>query len=285
MRGQIHDHHNRANRASLPARCPRRPHRQRLARVPGDGRLVLRQHHVGDRRGRALARARCAEDRHARDELEQEAELADEEHAMARHAIEQLAPLLGAEAREAGTSDERGPPLRHRVCDARVEHGSAVVLAELVVLVRRAHEHVHARSRLLASLDERHDGVAAEVRIDRDRVVAAIRDYQSLVGEAFALARCACGYAINLRSETQVKEYLYDIAKFPVQKSGKRKVAGAKSKGQSSDTDAINALRMSILPFDADHENSEGLSLDYILQRLDGGADMFLEALKIEIEA
>jgi DNA polymerase I-like protein with 3'-5' exonuclease and polymerase domains len=119
------------------------------------------------------------------------------------------------------------------------------------------------------------------IRVDRLAVVEAIRVYQRLVDDAFALARVACGYAINLRSETQVKEYLYEIAKFTVQKSGKRKASGSRSSGQSSDQDAINALRMGCLPFDADLENSEGLSLDYILQRIDGGADMFLESLAL----
>lgn len=119
------------------------------------------------------------------------------------------------------------------------------------------------------------------IRVDRRAVVEAIGTTQGLVNEAFALARVACGYAINLRSETQVKEYLYDIAKFTVQKSGKRKAAGTKSSGQSSDQDAINALRMATVPFDADHENSQGLDLDYILGRIDQGADMFLEAIAL----
>ena len=116
------------------------------------------------------------------------------------------------------------------------------------------------------------------IRVDRLAVVEAIRVYQRLVDDAFALARVACGYAINLRSETQVKEYLYEIAKFPVQKSGKRKAAGSTSNGQSSDQDAINALRMAARPFDADYENGEGLSLEYALGRIDDGAHMFLEA-------
>lgn len=119
------------------------------------------------------------------------------------------------------------------------------------------------------------------IRIDRDSVVAAISEYQQLVNSAFDLARVACGYAINLRSETQVKEYLYGIAKFPVQKSGKRKAAGSKSSGQSSDQDAINAIRSTVLPFDADYEQSEGLSLDYILGRIDEGANIFLEAMAL----
>lgn len=123
------------------------------------------------------------------------------------------------------------------------------------------------------------------IAVDRQAVTQAIREYQSLVDESFALARVAAGYAINLRSETQVKEYLYDIAKFPVQKSGKRKAAGTKSSGQSSDQDAINALRMSSCPFDADVENGEGLSLAYILERIDRGADMFLEALALHTYA
>lgn len=119
------------------------------------------------------------------------------------------------------------------------------------------------------------------IAVDRHAVCAAIMDYQRLVDEAFALARVACGYAINLRSETQVKEYLYDIAKFTVQKSGKRKAAGSKGSNQSSDSDAINALRMGCLPFDADYENGEGLSLEYILGRIDRGAHMFLEAVAL----
>ena len=63
--------------------------------------------------------------------------------------------------------------------------------------------------------------------VDRRAVVEAIGTTQGLVNEAFAFARVACGYAINLRSETQVKEYLYDIAKFPV-----RKVASVKGWSQ-----------------------------------------------------
>ena len=124
------------------------------------------------------------------------------------------------------------------------------------------------------------------IRVDRSAVVEAIGVSQGLIHEAFALARVACGYAINLRSETQVKEYLYDIStKYVVQKSSKRKAAGVKSSGLSSDADAINALRMAVLPFDADIENGQGLSLDYILQRIDEGADMFLEAMALHTYA
>jgi DNA polymerase I-like protein with 3'-5' exonuclease and polymerase domains len=124
------------------------------------------------------------------------------------------------------------------------------------------------------------------IRIDQHAVVDSIRVYQGLVNDAFDLARVACGYAINLRSESQVKEYLYVIAGHQAQKSGKRKAAGAgKSSGLSSDQDAINALRMAVLPFDADYENGEGLSLEYILQRIDEGADMFLEAMALHTYA
>lgn len=123
------------------------------------------------------------------------------------------------------------------------------------------------------------------IRVDRSAVVEAIGVSQGLIHEAFALARVACGYAINLRSETQVKEYLYDIALYEVQKSGKRKPAGTKSSGQSSDQDAINALRMRVLPFDADTENGEGLTLEYVLGRIDQGADMFLEAMALHTYA
>lgn len=120
------------------------------------------------------------------------------------------------------------------------------------------------------------------IRLDREAIVREIGEYQSLVDDAFALARVACGYAINLRSETQVKEYLYVIAGYQAQKSGKRKAPGAgKSSSLSSDQDAINALRMAVLPFDADYENGEGLSLEYVLQRIDEGAHMFLEALAL----
>lgn len=123
------------------------------------------------------------------------------------------------------------------------------------------------------------------IRVDRHAVCVSIMDYQRLVNEAFALARVACGYAINLRSETQVKEYLYDIAKFTVQSSGKRKAAGSKTSNRSSDQDAINALRMGVLPFDADYENEHGLSLDYILRRIEQGANMFLESLALHTYA
>lgn len=123
------------------------------------------------------------------------------------------------------------------------------------------------------------------IALDRHAIVEAIAEYQALVDEAFALARVACGYAINLRSETQVKEYLYDIAQFQVQKSGKRKQAGTKSSGQSSDQDAINALRMRSYPFDADVENGDGLALEYVLGRIDQGANMFLEAMALHTYA
>ena len=119
------------------------------------------------------------------------------------------------------------------------------------------------------------------IRVDRSAVVEAIGVSQGLIHEAFALARVACGYAINLRSETQVKEYLYDIAKFAVQSSGKRKAAGSKANARSSDQDAVNALRMGVFPFDADYENEHGLSLDYVLGRIEQGAHMFLESLAL----
>jgi DNA polymerase I-like protein with 3'-5' exonuclease and polymerase domains len=113
--------------------------------------------------------------------------------------------------------------------------------------------------------------------IDRGAVVSAIRDYQSLVHEATLLARVACGYAINLRSGPQVKEYLYTIGQYETQKSSKR----TSKSGVSNDSDAINNLRQSCVPFDADYEMAEGLSLSYILDLIEQGADMFLEAMAL----
>ena len=113
------------------------------------------------------------------------------------------------------------------------------------------------------------------IKVDIARCLALTSGYRALVQEAVALATAATGWPINLSSPEQVKHWLYEVCGYDTQT---KKAKGKKA--VSTNEDALNALRATYsMPFEAEYEEKEGLSLDYISDRIGQGADPFLEAL------
>lgn len=113
------------------------------------------------------------------------------------------------------------------------------------------------------------------IKVDGVRACNLIHQYQSLVEETMGMATAACGWPINLSSPDQLKHWLYTHCGYETQH---KKAKGKKT--VSTNEDALNALRATYsLPFEAEYEEKEGLSLAYILQRIDEGADPLLEAV------
>jgi uracil-DNA glycosylase family 4 len=109
------------------------------------------------------------------------------------------------------------------------------------------------------------------IRVDRAMVGEEQRRQLSIIRESQGIALAAAGWPINPGSDDQLKEYLYDAGRYPVQLDKNKKV--------STGADAISTLRSSIEPQpDLDWESREGLSLDIALERIAGGADPILES-------
>ena len=102
------------------------------------------------------------------------------------------------------------------------------------------------------------------LRVNQERVAAAIPQYEAKLSEVAELAAAYCGYPINLLSPGkagQLARYLNEVEGFTLDSVSK---------------DDISELRRDLLPFDADAEKRE-MSIDYIQQRMDDGAHPLLE--------
>ena len=91
-------------------------------------------------------------------------------HAELRQLARMRRPHHRADARETASAEELAAPGRDMVGDPLVELRSAVVLEQAAVLVGSANQDVDAGVGLLARVDERLDGVRAEVGVHGDRV-------------------------------------------------------------------------------------------------------------------
>jgi len=111
----------------------------------------------------------------------------------------------------------------------------------------------------------------AGIRVHRGAVVRAIQEHRHLLDQATAMARTASGLDINLGSSTQVQSYLYTEKKYQLQKH-------YKTKRPTVNQDAINALRATHLPVDGEYEEKEGITYEAVLERIQRGADPFLES-------
>ena len=120
-------------------------------------------------------------------------------------------------------------------------------------------------------LDARKRGI----RVNKHRVLQEFAKYHSLAGQVERIAQAASGYALNLKSGDQIRDYLYNERRYPVQ-------INKETKRPSTDDDAIAKLRNTASsPFDPDKE----ITLDRdderhysILGRIQAGADAVLEA-------
>ena len=109
------------------------------------------------------------------------------------------------------------------------------------------------------------------VRVNREAVVGAIQQHRGILTQALSMAQVSSGLDINLGSSKQVQAYLYTQKGYQIQKH-------YKTKRPTVNQDAINLLRSTFLPIDAEYEEKEGIDDAYIQGRIRQGADPFLEA-------
>jgi DNA polymerase-1 len=110
------------------------------------------------------------------------------------------------------------------------------------------------------------------IRVNEPRVAAALPEYRDRLLQASRLAVSSVGYPINIGSDDQLKHYLYNLARYPVQMD-------KDTKKPTTDGDAIAALRCHVGPVpDLEEEEKNGLSISTALRRIDNGADPILEA-------
>jgi hypothetical protein len=110
------------------------------------------------------------------------------------------------------------------------------------------------------------------IQVNHHAVKPAIQAYKAKMEEAVRLAWAYCGWPINLKSPTQLKFWLYTVEAL-ASKTNK------KTKKTTVNEDAVALLRGSILPFDHEMEAKEGVTLEYVRQRVEEGANPLLEAL------
>jgi len=110
------------------------------------------------------------------------------------------------------------------------------------------------------------------IRVNKARVEPAIQQYKALVNAARLSAQAYTGWPINIGSDDQLKSYLYDSLRLPIQKNKDTKKA-------TTDGDAIATLRQIIGPEpDLEQEERSGLSLESALYRVGEGGNGVLEA-------
>ena len=102
---------------------------------------------------------------------------------------------------------------------------------------------------------------ARGIRVNHTRINDARPTYQCLINAASELAQAYCGFPINLGSSSQVCAYL--------QSEG--------LKATSIDKDVIAGMRAKYLPFEADREEQDGFSAEYVMNRVEQGAHPLLE--------
>lgn len=113
--------------------------------------------------------------------------------------------------------------------------------------------------------------------VDAEKVPPAITKYRERVEAGEAMARAYCGWPLNLRSDEQLKVWLYEMEKMSVQKH-------PETKEVTTNADAIATLRNRYLPFDA-REEEQSMSAEYAARRIEQGAHPLLEAQVLHAHA
>jgi len=103
---------------------------------------------------------------------------------------------------------------------------------------------------------------ALGIRTNQQRIEEAIPQYEQITKDALTLAQAYCGFPINLGSTQQLGQYLH---------------FGEAVHTRSLDKDAVATLRSKYYPFDADQEEKEGFSAEYVCDRVKLGAHPLLE--------
>jgi hypothetical protein len=121
------------------------------------------------------------------------------------------------------------------------------------------------------------DGVCVNKAAVLPLLTAQIETMQA----ALRLARAYVGFPIQLGSageNGQLARTLYQYLGLPVQRDRQTKKVTVKD-------EAIAALRKKYLAFDEDEEQREGLSVEYVLRRIEQGAHPLLEARVLYAQA
>ena len=127
--------------------------------------------------------------------------------------------------------------------------------------------------RLLPHLDR---SMEVGIAVDGDKVLPAILKYQERVEAGEAMAHAYCGWPINLRSDEQLKVWLYEVEGMPVHKH-------PETKEVTTNADAIAALRGRYLPFDPrEEENATAARTE---ARIEQGGHPLLEAQVLHAHA
>lgn len=111
------------------------------------------------------------------------------------------------------------------------------------------------------------------IRVNKQRVCEVFDTYHTMAKRVEAYAQLMVGYPINLNSGVKLKEYLYDEMNYPLQ-------VNKDTKQPTTNDDAINTLRQTILPVDTsleltfDKDDEKHVS---VLGRVRQGADPILE--------
>lgn len=108
------------------------------------------------------------------------------------------------------------------------------------------------------------------IRVNQAKVLPLLAKYNTHVEEGVAMAHSAIGWPINLNSPSQLKMWM--------KLQGVTLKKGKKSKSETLNKDAVAELRQSILPYDPDFERDEGVTIPYLISRIEQGADAVLEA-------
>lgn len=167
------------------------------------------------------------------------------------------------------------PRLKHLASDNLLLYNWGDVIATICVyesLIEdfrydRPAEQVY-RGQLLKLIPILLGGKRRGIRVNKARVAEVRPGLERGMADAMALARVGVGRPINIGSDDQIKDWLYRVKAYPVQKN-------KDTKRPTTDDDAIGVLREHVgPPFDPKVD----LTFDAALDRVLAGADPVLEA-------
>jgi uracil-DNA glycosylase family 4 len=110
------------------------------------------------------------------------------------------------------------------------------------------------------------------IAVNKAFLLPALQTYGGKIKEAIALARAYTGFAFNVGSSEQLGRVLYNELGLPVQRN-------KETKQPTVNDDAIAVLREKVGPaFDGEWEERNGVDVDYVMKRIEEGANPLLEA-------
>ena len=115
------------------------------------------------------------------------------------------------------------------------------------------------------------------IKVNKERVLEAVPEYEAKVRQAEALAQAAVGWPINLGSDEQVKYYVYTEQGLPLQ-------VDSETKRPTVSQDALAILRDHIGPEVDTKREQDGVDVEYYIERISRGADPVIEARTLYME-